>query len=117
MSDFLIGLIGTVCFGFVGFFLFEKNKTTEKFFGDKQNSIYISIIFFIFGMYLSHEGITRKILFVEQIGFSAGVYLVAFSGAVLATFIGMGFNFSFKNRKFLYSLNSAIIISTVLYML
>ena len=54
-------------------------------------------------------------LFEKQIGYALGVYLVALFGAMLATFIGMGFKFSFKNRKFFYSLNSTIIFSTIIF--
>tara|TARA_B100001769_G_scaffold261877_1_gene243738 strand:+ start:160 stop:516 length:357 start_codon:yes stop_codon:yes gene_type:complete len=117
MTEIVLGVILSMGFAFIGFFLFEKNETTEKFFGDKQNTIYISIVFFIYGMYLSGDWQTRKILFEEQIGYALGVYLVALFGAMLATFIGMSFKFSFKNRKFFYSLNSAIIFSTIIYVI
>ena len=114
MTTAVLGLIISMGLAFIGFFLFEKNETMKKFFGDKQNTIYISIVFFIYGMYLSGDWQSRKILFEEQIGYALGVYLVALFGAMLATFIGMGFKFSFKNRKFFYSLNSAIIFSTII---
>lgn len=115
MTEMILGVILSMGFAFIGFFLFEKNETIEKIFGDKQKTIYISIVFFIYGMYLSNDWVARKVLFIEQIGYALGVYLVALFGAMLATFIGMGFKFSFKNKKFFYSLNSSIIFSTILY--
>ena len=114
MTDYWIGALAIMLFGFVGFFLFEKNKITEKFFGDKQNSIYISIVFFIFGIYLSHEGMMGQMSFSGQIGYALGVYSTVLIGAALTTFIGMGFKFSLDNKKFFYSLNSIIILITIL---
>jgi hypothetical protein len=115
VTETVLGVMLSMGFAFIGFFLFEKNETTKKFFGNKQNTIYISIVFLIYGMYLSGDWQTRKLLFEEQIGYALGVYLVALVGAMLATFIGMSFKFSFKNRKFFYSLNSTIIFSTIIY--
>ena len=118
IGNFLFGAFGCMIFSFIGFFLFEKNETTQKFFGNKQNSIYISIVYMIYGMYLAQDDVGQKVYFVEQIGYSLGIYIVTFSGAVLATFIGMKFKFSFiDNEKFLYSLNSGIIFTSILYML
>jgi len=112
----ILSIIGYTLFSAVGFFFFEKSEFTKNFFGNKQNSIYLSIAFIIFGIYLAQlEYMTPPPNFIEQIMFSLGNYLGCFIGAILATFIGMKGTFTFNNnKKFLYSLNSGIILGFLL---
>ena len=112
----ILSIIGYTLLSTVGFFFFEKSEFTENFFGNKQNSIYLSIAFIVFGIYLAQtEYITPPPNFIEQILYSLGNYLSCFIGATLATFIGMKGTFTFNNnKKFLHSLNSGIILGFLL---
>jgi len=112
--DIILSIIGYTLFSAVGFFFFEKSEFTKNFFGNKQNSIYLSIAFIIFGIYLAKADLITPNI-TEQIVFSLANYLVCFIGAILATFIGMKGTFTFNNnKKFLHSLNSGIILGFLL---
>ena len=81
--------------------LLKKINFVKKTFNNKQNIIYLSIFFIVFGFFLGQydEGNTG---IPYQVGFGLGNYFVSFLGAVIATFLAMKFKFSFKNKLFYY---------------
>lgn len=108
----LLSIILYTLFGLIGIFLFKKINFTKEIFSKKQNAIYSSIFFLVFGFFLAqHDGHSD---IVYQIGFGIGNFFVCFIGAIIATFLGMKFKFSFNNELFYYSLHGSIIFGFAL---
>jgi hypothetical protein len=100
-------------FGLIGIFLLKRINFTKNIFNKKQNIIYLSIFYLVFGFFIGKydEGNTG---IAFQIGYGIGNYAVCFAGAVIATFFGMRFKFSFNNELFYYALSGAILFGTIL---
>ena len=111
----IISCIGYTLFGLIGIFLLKRINFTKNIFNKKQNIIYLSIFYLVFGFFLGQydEG-NDGIAFL--IGFGIGNYAVCFAGAIIATFLGMRFKFSFNNELFYYALSGSILFGTILLM-
>ena len=121
MVDSIVSVIIYTLFGLIGIFLLKKINFVKKNFNNKQNIIYLSIFFIVFGFFLGQydEGnfgsAPERIGY--QIGFGIGNYLSCFVGAVIATFFASKFKFSFKNKLFYYSLFGSISLGTILFLI
>ena len=115
MVDMVVSFIIYTLFGLIGIFLLKRINFTKKIFNKKQNIIYLSIFYLVVGFFLGQydEG-NDGIAF--QIWYGIGNYAVCFAGAVLATFLGMRFKFSFNNELFYYALSGSILFGTILLM-
>jgi len=101
-----MSLILYTLFGLIGIFLFKKINFTKEIFSKRQTAIYSSIFFLVFGFFLGqHEG---QNTIGTQIAFGIGNYFACFVGAIIATFLGMKFKFSFNNELFYYSLHGSV---------
>ena len=113
MIYIFISIILYTIFGLIGIFSAKKINFVKKNFKSKQNSIYLSIFFIVFGFFLGQydPGNTGV---AYQIGFGLGNYVSCFVGAILATFLTANFKFSFKNISFYYALFGSIVLGTIL---
>ncbi len=111
--DIIISIILYTIFGLIGIFASKKINFVKKNFKNKQNIIYLSIFFIVFGFFLGQydPGNTG---FAYHIGFGLGNYVSCFVGAILATFLTANFKFSFKNISFYYALFGSIVLGTIL---
>ena len=110
----------TIC-GLIGIFLLKKINFVKKTFNNKQNIIYLSIFFIVFGFFIGQYnlenvgyesyGSQRN---AYQIGYGIGNYISCFAGAVIATFLANKFKFSFNNKLFYYALFGSISLGTIL---
>ena len=113
MFDIIVSCIIYTLFGLIGIFLLKRINFTKKIFNKKQNIIYLSIFYLVVGFFFGqydegNDGIAY------QIGYGIGNYAACFVGAVIATFLGMKFKFSFNNELFYYSLHGSIIFGFAL---
>ena len=111
--DLIISIILYAIFGLIGIFASKKINFVKKNFKSKQNIIYLSIFFIVFGFFLGQydPGNTGV---AYQIGFGLGNYVSCFVGAILVTFLTANFKFSFKNISFYYALFGSIVLGTIL---
>ena len=109
----IISIILYTVFGLIGIFLSKKINFVKKNFKNKQNIIYLSIFFLVFGFFLGQydPGNTGV---AYQIGYGVGNYISCFVGAIIATFLTTNFKFSFKNISFYYALFGSISLGTIL---
>ena len=121
MFDVILSLIIYTIFGLIGIFLLKKINFVKKTFNNKQNIIYLSIFFIVFGFFLGQydEGnvgdASDRIFY--QIGYGIGNYIACFVGAVIATFLANKFKFSFNNKLFYYALFGSISLGTILFLI
>ena len=114
MIDIIISLILYTLFGLIGIFLFKRINFTKNIFNKKQSAIYLSIYYIVFGFFLGQlEDGNPDIRY--QISFGLGHYFICFVGTVIATFLGMGFKFSFNKELFYYALHGSIICGSILF--
>ena len=113
MIYIIISIILYTIFGLIGIFASKKISFVKKNFKNKQNIIYLSIFFVVFGTFLGQydPGNTGV---AYQIGYGLGYYISCFVGAILATFLTANFKFSFKNISFYYALFGSITLGTIL---
>ena len=108
-------LIYTV-FGLIGIFLLKKINFVKNTFKNKQNVIYLSIYFIIFGFFLGQydPGNTGV---AYQVGYGIGNYISCFLGSIIATYLASKFKFSFKDKSFYYALFGSISLGTILLLI
>ena len=113
MIYIIISIILYTIFGLIGIFASKKISFVKKNFKNKQNIIYLSIFFVVFGSFLGQydPGNTGV---AYQIGYGLGNYISCFVGAIIATFLTTNFKFSFKNISFYYALFGSITLGTIL---
>ena len=112
IAIFLSILLYTI-FGFVGIFASKKVKFIQKNFYIRQNLIYLSILYIVYGFFLGQLD-TGNLGIAYQIGFGFGNFLSALAGAVIATYFIANYKFSFKNKLFGYALFGSIVLGTIL---
>ena len=121
MVDLIISIIVYALFGLIGIFLLKKINFVKKTFNNKQNIIYLSIFFIVFGFFIGNFDVEnvgyRSERIAYQIGYGLGNYASCFVGAVIATFLAMKFKFSFKNKLFYYSLFGSISLGMILFLI
>ena len=121
MVDLIISIIVYALFGLIGIFLLKKINFVKKTFNNKQNIIYLSIFFIVFGFFLGQNdegnvGDTAERI-AYQIGYGVGNYISCFAGAVIATFLANKFKFSFNNKLFYYALFGSISLGLILFLI
>ena len=114
MFEMLFSIILYAIFGLMGIFLFKRINFTKEILSKKQNAIYSSIYYLVFGIFLAQFSGYDDV--PTQIGFGLGHYFVCFVGAIIATFLGMKFKFSFSNKLFYYSLQGSIIFGSIMFL-
>ncbi len=115
IAIFLSILLYTI-FGFVGIFASKKIKFVQKNFYIKQNLIYLSIFYVVYGFFLGQLD-SGNLGIAYQIGFGLGNFLSALAGAIISTFFVENYKFSFKNKSFGYALFGSIVFGTLLTLL
>ena len=109
--DIIISIILYTIFGLIGIFASKKINFVKKNFKNKQNIIYLSIFFIVFGFFLGqHDPGNTGVAY--QIGYGLGNYASCFVGAIIATLLTANFKFSFKNISFYYALFGSITLGT-----
>tara|TARA_Y100000590_G_scaffold193233_1_gene219596 strand:+ start:286 stop:642 length:357 start_codon:yes stop_codon:yes gene_type:complete len=113
MIYIILSVIIYTLFGVIGIFAAKKINFIKKNFKNKQNIIYLSIFFIVFGFFLGQydPGNTGV---AYQVGYGVGNYVSCFVGAIIATFLTTNFKFSFQNITFYYALFGSISLGTVL---
>ena len=116
MIYIFISIILYTIFGLIGIFASKKISFVKKNFKNKQNIIYLSIFFVVFGAFLGQydPGNTGV---AYQIGYGLGNYISCFVGAIIATSLTANFKFYFKNISFYYALFGSITLGTILLLL
>ena len=109
----ILSLVIYTIFGFLGIFVSKKIKFIKKNFKKKQNLIYLSIFYIVFGFFLGQLN-SGNLGIGYQIGFGLGNFLAAFAGAIITTFFARKYKFSFKDELFGYSLFGSITFGTIL---
>ena len=109
----ILSIITYAIFGLIGIFASKKINFVKKNFKSKQNSIYLSIFFIVFGTFLGQQDPGNTGV-AYQIGYGVGNYISCFVGAIIATFLTTNFKFSFKNISFYYALFGSIVLGTIL---
>ena len=117
----ILSIIFYTIYGLIGIFLLKKINFVEKTFNNKQNIIYLSIFFIVFGFFLGqydegNVGDTAERI-AYQIGYGVGNYISCFAGAVIATFLANKFKFSFNNKLFYYALFGSISLGTIMLLI
>ena len=114
--DLIISIVLYAIFGLIGIFASKKINFVKKNFKSKQNIIYLSIFFLVFGFFLGQydPGNTGV---AYQIGYGVGNYISCFVGAIIATLLTANFKFSFKNISFYYALFGSITLGTIFLLL
>ena len=88
MIDIIISILLYCVFGLLGIHVFSKVKEINQIFTKQQNSIYLVIFFFIFGMYLAQKNPSlHSSSLVFQIAFSIGNLIAVFAGSAIAAFL------------------------------
>ena len=113
MIYIFISIILYTIFGLIGIFSSKKISFVKKTFKNKQNIIYLSIFFIVFGTFLGQQDPGNTGV-AYQLGYGLGNYISCFVGAIIATLLTANFKFSFKNVSFHYSLFGSIILGTIL---
>ena len=108
----ILSIILYTIFGLIGIFSSKKIKFVRKNFKDKQNIIYLSIFFIVFGFFLG-QGDPGNSGVAYQIGYGLGNYISCFVGAIIAASLTTNFKFSFKNTSFFYALFGSITLGTI----
>ena len=116
MIEIFLSILLYTIFGFVGIFASKKIKFIQKNFYIKQNLIYLSIFYIVYGFFLGQLD-TGNLGIAYQIGFGLGNFLSALAGAIIATYFVTNYKFSFKNKLFGYALFGSIVLGTVLTLL
>jgi len=116
MIYILVSIILYAIFGLIGIFASKKINFVKKNFKNKQNIIYLSIFFIVFGFFLGQYDPGNTGI-AYQIGYGLGNYLACFVGAILATLLTANFKFSFKNISFYYALFGSIVFGTILLLI
>ena len=116
MIEIFLSILLYTIFGFIGIFASKKIKFIQKNFYIKQNLIYLSIFYIVYGFFLGQLD-TGNLGIAYQIGFGLGNFLSALAGAVIATYFVTNYKFSFKNKLFGYALFGSIVLGTVLTLL
>ena len=117
-SLFLVALsiIFSSVFAFIGYFLFKKIEFTQNFFSRKQNIIYLTIAYFVIGLFLGQlEPDNTGIAF--QIAFSLGILFSSVMGALLSTVLIMKSQFSIGSSTFYYCLSGSIVFGLIVLLL
>ena len=116
MIEIFLSIVLYTIFGFAGIFASKKIKFIQKNFHVKQNLIYLSIFYIVYGFFLGQLD-TGNLGIAYQIGFGLGNFLSALAGAIIATYFVTNYKFSFKNKLFGYALFGSIVLGTVLTLL
>ena len=116
MIEIFLSILLYTIFGFIGIFASKKIKFIQKNFYIKQNLIYLSIFYIVYGFFLGQLD-TGNLGIAYQIGFGLGNFLSALAGAIIATYFVTNYKFSFKNKLFGYALFGSIVLGTVLTIL
>ena len=116
MIEIILSILLYTIFGFAGIFASKKIKLIQKNFYRKQNLIYLSIFYIVYGFFLGQLD-TGNLGIAYQIGFGLGNFLSALAGAIIATYFVTNYKFSFKNKLFGYALFGSIVLGTVLTIL
>ena len=116
MFDVILSLIIYIIFGLIGIFLLKKINFVKKTFNNKQNIIYLSVFFIVFGSYLGQYDPGNTGI-AYQIGYGIGNYVSCFVGAIIATFLATKFKFSFNNKLFYYALFGSISLGTIVLLI
>ena len=116
MIEIFLSILLYTIFGFVGIFASKKIKFIQKNFYIKQNLIYLSIFYIVYGFFLGQLD-TGNLGIAYQIGFGLGNFLSALAGAIIATYFVTNYKFSFKNKLFGYALFGSIVLGTMLTLL
>ena len=112
MIFIFISIILYTIFGLIGIFSSKKISFVKKTFKNKQNIIYLSIFFIVFGFFLGQNDPGNTGV-AYQIGYGLGNYISCFVGAIIATSLTTNFKFSFKNISFYYALFGSITLGTI----
>ena len=113
MIFIIISIIIYTIYGLIGIYSSKKINFVKKNFKNKQNIIYLSIFFIVFGFFLGqHDPGNTGVAY--QIGYGLGNYISCFVGAIIATLLTANFNFSFKNISFCYALFGSITLGTII---
>ena len=116
MIEIFLSILLYTIFGLIGIFASKKIKFIQKNFYIKQNLIYLSIFYIVYGFFLGQLD-TGNLGIAYQIGFGLGNFLSALAGAIIATYFVTNYKFSFKNKLFGYALFGSIVLGTVLTIL
>ena len=116
MIEIFLSILLYTIFGLIGIFASKKIKFIQKNFYIKQNLIYLSIFYIVYGFFLGQLD-TGNLGIAYQIGFGLGNFLSALAGAIIATYFVTNYKFSFKNKLFGYALFGSIVLGTVLTLL
>ena len=116
MIEIFLSILLYTIFGLIGIFASKKIKFIQKNFHIKQNLIYLSIFYIVYGFFLGQLD-TGNLGIAYQIGFGLGNFLSALAGAIVATYFVTNYKFSFKNKLFGYALFGSIVLGTVLTLL
>ena len=116
MIEIILSILLYTIFGFAGIFASKKIKLIQKNFYRKQNLIYLSIFYIVYGFFLGQLD-TGNLGIAYQIGFGLGNFLSALAGAIIATYFVTNYKFSFKNKLFGYALFGSIVLGTILTLL
>ena len=115
MFFIIVSIILYTLFGLIGIFLLKKINFVKKTFNNKQNIIYLSVFFIVFGSYLGQYDPGNTGI-AYQIGYGIGNYVSCFVGAIIATFLATKFKFSFNNKLFYYALFGSISLGLILFL-
>jgi len=85
MIEIFLSILLYTIFGFAGIFASKKIKFIQKNFYRKQNLIYLSIFYIVYGFFLGQLD-TGNLGIAYQIGFGLGNFLSALAGAIIATY-------------------------------
>ena len=115
MIDILLSIILYGIFGLLGIHLFKKIDFFKKI-TNKQNTIYISIFYIVFGFFIGQADQYNTGI-AYQIGFGIGNFISAVVGSLLATSISTKKKPDIKSKTFFYSMFGSIPLGCILILL
>ena len=111
MLDIILSIIIYAVFGFIGIYGLNKISFCKKHFQKKQNAIYLTIFYIVFGFFIGQKDpLNSGIAF--QIGYGFGNCIAAILGAGIASYFANKNKF-LMNKVFYMSLFGSISIGSL----
>jgi hypothetical protein len=112
MLDIILSIILYSVFGFIGIYGLNKISFFKKHFQKKQNAIYLTIYYIVFGFFIGQKDpLNSGIAF--QIGYGFGNCFAAVLGAVISSYFANKNKF-LMNKVFYMSLLGSITFGSLL---
>tara|TARA_A100001011_G_scaffold390558_1_gene474257 strand:+ start:807 stop:1160 length:354 start_codon:yes stop_codon:yes gene_type:complete len=112
MLDIIISIILYALFGFIGIYGLTKILFFKKHFQNKQNAIYLTIYYIVFGFFIGQND-PENTGVAFQIGYGLGNCFVAILGAAIASYFANKQRFLI-NKVFYMSLFGSVAFGSLL---